>query len=134
MQQYFDGEIGALSLKTFLSSVRGVSKLVRGENLECDLTNDYEVSLKNLRKVCDDYLAGWLDEADVVAIAFFLLAADHLIWDKTTEQGSVVAELVDDWNSPEIDFPITARNMRRIARGLDEGIYDPGALSADESS
>ena len=132
LKQYFDGEIGVLSLKPFLSPVRDVSKLTKGDNFDCDLSDEYQLSLKDLRKVCDDYLAGSLDEADVVAIAFFLLAADHFVWDKTTESGAVVAEVIDDWNSPEIDFPITRRNMKRIARGLDEGIYDPQALSTDE--
>jgi len=129
VKEYFDGEIGALSLKPFLAAIRGQSELVAGRNLFTDLDRSRTVTSRDLEKICHDYLAGIFDAADVEALAFFLMGSDHFIWDNGTRDGAVVAELIDDWNAPEIAFAIDERNIRIIARGLSEGIYDTNNLS-----
>jgi len=128
LKMYFWGQIAPSSLKAFLDPVRQTSVLRTGEHFEFDLLEEYEVALADLKMICDHFLCGELGAVDVEALAFFLLASDNFVWDKGTEAGAVIAQIIHHWNCPEICFPITPHNMRIISRGLEEGVYDTQLL------
>lgn len=124
LKDYFAGDVDACSLKVFLSEIAGVNQLRADTNLNLDLADDYPLTLQHMIRICDDYESGDLEVSNVTAIAFFLLGSDHFGWDSATPTGAVIAELISDWSTPEIDFPITRDNMAAIRRSLTEGRYD----------
>lgn len=129
---YFLGDVSAVSLKEGLQSIRGVSVLRKGENFNCDLSHSWTIKLHDLKMVCDDFLNGVLDAKDVESMAFFMLASDHFEWDNATSDGAAVAELIDDWASSSVAYPINKRNMKMISRDLEEGVYDSQHLGANQ--
>lgn len=131
LKQYFEGEVSAQSLKVFLDTIIRKNELKREHNLICDLKDDYTVKLEHLIALCNDYLNKTLDAEDISGIAFFLQGSDHFDWDNRTEDGAVIADVLDDWCTPEIDYPINPRNIKMVKRGLYEGVYDTSTLSMD---
>lgn len=132
LRDYFSGEIDGGSLQVFLSEIVGVNELNAESNLACDLTSDFELRLDHLVMICDDFASEYFEASHVTAIAVFLLASDHFDWDSQTPTGAVIAELISDWSTPEIDYPITTENMNAIRSSLTEGRYDRSSLKIEE--
>lgn len=127
---YFRGDLSPTLLRENLSDVLGVATLRKDSNLICDLNGAYEIKIPDLIRVCSDFLRDALTSQDIESLAFFLLGADNIEWDSNTIDGAIVAELLDDWASPETAFPINRKNVKIILRGLEEGVYDPKHLGA----
>lgn len=129
---YLSEEIPGVTLRESLRELHNVSVLRKGTNFECDLKENYPLNLSHLRRICDEFLNEVFGAKDIESLAFFLLGSDHFEWDSKTREGGIVAEVIDDWATPTIAYPINARNMKMIARDLEEGVYDAHHLSANQ--
>lgn len=128
LHMYFMKDIDAEQLHKNLSRIHGTTALVKDKNLHHDLDADFLVTSECITKLCNDFLCGVLNEADIEAVALFLMASDHFFWDCNTKDGAMVSEIINIWNNADISFPITTWNMRMILRGLYEGVFDDRTL------
>lgn len=76
-----------------------------------DMTVDHTVTTGGLVRVCDAVLGGTLEPQKLKAIGFCIIASDHFDYDTDTDDGSLVAETVHDWSVPEINYPLSHRNV-----------------------
>jgi hypothetical protein len=81
-----------------------------------DLTEDFEVVPTHLVKLCDAVLAGKINAKHLELIGFALIGSDCFIWngDDTEGGGELVADVLHDWASPEINYPLTAENIAKF--------------------
>ena len=88
-----------------------------------DMEDDFTVSAAYLIALCDATLAGQLPSADLSAIATCMELSDRFHWDSATPEGELVADTLNCWSSPEINYPLTpamlAKFRRRLATGED---------------
>jgi len=71
------------------------------------MNKDIEISRKDLIKKCDDFLSGKINEESFETYASKLIVDDNIIWDD-----DVISDIIFQWDTPEINFPITKTNVR----------------------
>ena len=82
------------------------------------LAGEFDVTPLQLVRLCDAVLAGDLQPRDLETIGFCLVASDYFCWDSDTPDGSVVADTLHDWSSPEINYPLTEHSVRLFRERL----------------
>jgi len=86
-----------------------------------DMLEPFVVGPLHLARVCDAVLSQELRPDALRAIGFCLVASDSFEWDSDTPAGARVAEVAHDWSAPEINRPLTLRNVEHWrAHLLDE--------------
>jgi hypothetical protein len=85
------------------------------------IKEEIEVIPEYLVKLCDSFLMGKLEAADLEIIGNCLAMTDSFIWDNDTESGELVAETVYDWATPEHNYPITIENIKKFRERLSTG-------------
>jgi hypothetical protein len=81
------------------------------------MDSEFDVSRANLLTLCDGFLSGGLSAIDLEYIAFALIASDRFKWDG--DQDNTLAEILNDWAAPEINYPLNAENIQRCRRWLE---------------
>jgi hypothetical protein len=71
------------------------------------LNQEIKISRSDLIAKCDQYLNGEIQEKDFENYAWNLITEEHIDWDD-----DVISDIIYQWDSPEINFPITKQNIR----------------------
>ena len=79
-----------------------------------ELDEEFTVSVEHLVKLSDAVLDDALPADALAGIAFGLIADDHFLWDTDTPEGDRIGEALDDWSTPEINYPPTKGNIRKF--------------------
>jgi len=71
------------------------------------LNQEIKISRSDLIAKCDQYLNGEIEERDFENYAWNLITEENIDWDD-----DVISDIIYQWDSPEINFPITKQNVR----------------------
>ena len=100
LQQFLQGERDALWLKDAIASLDDRA-------LVADLGSAVHLSCRDLVRLCDAHLDGTVSASGLEALATAILGSDRLVWDETSLDGELVAEVLWDWSSPDSDAGLT---------------------------
>jgi hypothetical protein len=108
---YFKNKV---SVEALASDLKG-SRQSKGSTFSLDvepLRNEgsFIVTRTNLIQLCNEVINGELSFEDLNTIAFVVLCSDFIGYDETDR---VVDRVLDDWNNPDIRFPLTLVNMKK---------------------
>ncbi|MEQ1860380.1 MAG: hypothetical protein ABMA13_10625 [Chthoniobacteraceae bacterium] len=118
MRDYFLGTADIATLRADLQgAVTQTSHDVFSQHV-ISMDTDCDVSAAHLVSLCDAVLAGQLPAADLSVIAFCLVASDHFQWDTATPEGNLIGETLDDWDSPEINYPLNVQTVATFRHRL----------------
>jgi hypothetical protein len=104
-------------------AVEPVGRSSRRVHIE-DLPAGQEATITSemLVRLCDAALDGSLPASSLEPIAFAIVASDHFRWD---DGDDVVGRVLYDWASPEINFALTADNLRMFRDWLTGTVRPP---------
>jgi len=125
LKRYFDGTATAKALD---KDIEG-SETKTGHDLftiKIDQINNidkFEVSSKNLLRLCDDSIKGILKFKHLTTIGRALEFSEYFTWNNDTTDGRIVGTVVFDWANPEINFPLNMQNMMLWKEYLETGVY-----------
>jgi hypothetical protein len=85
----------------------GSSRRVRIEDLPAG--TEVTITPEMLVRLCDAFLAGTLSGTSLEITAFAILASDHFHW---SDEDEVVGRVLHDWAAPEVNWELTAANVR----------------------
>lgn len=100
LQQFLHGERDAAWLKDAIASLDDRA-------LVADLSSAVHLSCRDLVRLCDAHLDGAVPASALEALATAILGSDRLVWDETSLDGELVAEVLWDWSSPDSDAGLT---------------------------
>jgi hypothetical protein len=129
---YFQGKLSAEELAKDLkgSQIRSgydtTSVYITPINSE---EGEFIVMKEHLLQLCNDTLSGKLETIDLNTIAFALFTSDFFSRDDSSENSSVIENVVWDWDNPEIGYPLTLDNVKKWKEYLETGKYN---LNPDE--
>lgn len=83
----------------------------------------FQIRKEHLLRLCNEVLNGNLTLEDINSIALALVFSEYFVWDTKTEEGEVIETVIYDWDSPEINFPLTLSNMKLWKEYLETGEY-----------
>lgn len=84
---------------------------------------EFEVTREHLVKLRDEVISGKLSATDLNTIAFAIMASDYFTWDGHSIEGERVANVIFEWDNPEIGYDITTKNVRLWKEYLLTGEY-----------
>jgi hypothetical protein len=124
LRDYFDGLISTdiLYMDVEGSEVKTSPDAISINVNQIKEEGEYIITRDHLLKLCNDALIGNLKTNHLTTISFALIASDYFHWD--TDIDEVIAEVIFDWDNPEINFPITIDNLKLWKRYLETGEYD----------
>jgi hypothetical protein len=124
LRDYFDGEIDSDELSIDLKdSQKRTSYDVTTYYLDKLEEGEFEVTREHLVKLCDEVISGKLSATDLNTIAFAIIASDYFTWDGHSIEGGRVANVIFEWENPEIGYDITVKNVRLWKEYLLTGEY-----------
>lgn len=82
------------------------------------MTVDFDLRASHLVQLCDAVIAGAFDPRHLEAIGFALIGSDRFNWDAETADGARVAEVVNDWAAPEINYALTPATAAKFRHYL----------------
>ena len=119
LKAFFEGNCDSSTLvKDVEGAVTQTSLDVFTFRIEDDFSDNFTVDPEHLLKLCDAFLAGDVTAQLIEDIAFGLIASDNFDWDSETERGARVAEVLNNWDSPAINYPITSTSIKKFRRYL----------------
>lgn len=78
-----------------------------------DMSRHFLVTAEMLVRLCEAALAGQLSPLSLSTVAFAIIASDHFEW-----EDALVAAVLHDWSSPEINDPLHPDNLERFRAWL----------------
>jgi hypothetical protein len=124
LKDYFDNRITSDELSIDLKDSQKQTSYdvitVYVDNLN---EGEYEVTKEHLIKLCDEVVAGKLSTTDLNTIAFALISSDYFIWDNHSTEGERIDNVISEWDSPEIGFDLTIKNVQLWKEYLLTGVY-----------
>jgi hypothetical protein len=78
-----------------------------------DMSHEFVVTAEMLIRLCDAALERQISAISLSAVAFAMVASDHFDW-----HDELVAEVLNDWASPEINYPLGPHNLKRFRAWL----------------
>jgi len=126
LKQYFDGLITSKILNDGVegSETKTSYDVIRTNVDYLDGVDEFEVTKKELLKLCNDAITGTIKLEYLTTIGCVLEFSEYFYWDNETTDGKMVVNVITDWANPEINFPITAENMRLWKTYLESGVYN----------
>jgi len=116
LRQFFEGKASAEELAADVAgSTKSVGGVVSYQKVE-EMESDFRVNRSMLVALCDAVLAGRLAPELLHEIGFALSASDRFVWDADDDE--LASDLISDWSSPEISYPLTIENIRRCKAWL----------------
>lgn len=114
LRDFFLGRVDAGALSRDLDA----SIVDRGPNEAGVLIEDLEggehkVVVADLLKVCDAAVAGHLAPWKLEAVGFCLVASDYFQYDRDEPEGEVITTVIHLWASPQVNYPLTVKNVSR---------------------
>lgn len=78
-----------------------------------EMITDGEFRITNLHliSICDDVLRHRLKPDTLEPLTFILIGSDYFYWDTNSKEGQLVEEVIFEWNSPILNYPLTLENM-----------------------
>ena len=104
LQQFLKGERDAAWLREAIAALDDRA-------LVADLGAAVSLSCKDLVRLCDAHLDGTVEAKGLEALATAILGSDRLVWDETSLDGELVAEVLWDWSSPDSDAGLTTETI-----------------------
>ena len=89
-----------------------------------DTDNEFDVTKDHLIKLCDDVISGKLTTTDLNTIAFAIISSDFFTWDNEADDASIIENVINDWDNPEIGYDITIKNVGHWKEYLQTGNYN----------
>jgi hypothetical protein len=110
----------AAEVREAVEPLGGSSRRVHIEDLPAG--EEVSITAEMLVRLCDAVLAGALSGSALEIIAFAILASDHLHWG---EDDDLVGRVLYDWATPEINWELTASNVRMFRDWLTGRAHPP---------
>ena len=111
--------LGRISAKDLASDVAG-SVSHHPENVTVvhirDMDDSFVINRQMALSLCDAVLRDHLPSAMLATIGFALLASDLFEW----EEDDLLANIINDWSCPEVNWPLTKENVARCREWLME--------------
>jgi len=122
LRDFFLGKAGAKALsKDIEASIAAISPPGAPYSKTSEgivkMDSEFNLSRANLLTLCDAFLSGGLSAVDLECIAFALIASDGFNWDG--DQDNTLAEIINDWAAPQINYPLNVENIQRCRRWLE---------------
>ena len=125
LKKYFEGTATVKDLdKDLIGTVKIERNVSRHMITNFSHDSDFNVKSIHLIKLCDDVLNENLKLSDLGIIAFALVASDYFSWDSETIDGERVSEVIFQWDSPEINYPLTKENVKLWLHYLKTGEFN----------
>lgn len=78
-----------------------------------EMRRDFVITRDMLIRLCDAARERQLSPVSLRAVAFAILASDHFEW-----HDELVAEVLHDWSSPEVNYSLDPDNLERFRAWL----------------
>lgn len=113
--------LGAVSISALRADLEGAvtrtSHDVHRQTIT-DMEIAFSLSSAHLVSLCDAVLTNQLPPSDLSVIAFCLVASEHFQWDSDTPDGHLVEEMLYEWDSPEINYPLNLQTVAKFRHRL----------------
>jgi len=124
LKEYFENILTAEQLSLDLKdSQKRTSHDVTAVYIDDMKTGDFEVKKEHILKLCDDAILGKLLPTDLNTIGFALMASNYFFWESDTDDGKLIGDVVLEWDSPEIGYDLTLKNIKLWKEYLLTGKY-----------
>jgi len=104
LTQYLEGKRDAAWLKAAVAALRDPA-------LVADLAAPVTLSRDDLIRLCDAHLSDGLAADALGRLATAILGSDRLVWDETSLEGELVAEVLWDWSSPDAEAGLSSETI-----------------------
>jgi len=113
LRDYFDNLISTdiLYMDVEGSEVKTSPDVIRTHIEDINEDGEYTITRNHLLKLCNDTLNGNLKTNHLTTIAFALICSDYFTWD--SDEDDVVANVIFDWDNPDINYPVTIENLKK---------------------
>jgi hypothetical protein len=128
LRRFFQGELDAATLAEDLVGFMVTSANITKHPIE-EMSKSFQVWPEHLTLLCDAVLSGEIDPKHLQSIGFCIIASDNFEYDPDTSEGDLVDDIVSAWSVPEINYPLTAENVKKFREWLVSG-NDPFVLSS----
>jgi hypothetical protein len=122
IKNYFEGVIPIASLIGELKN----SVQQNGNEIAYDIENfksntEFQIKKKHLLLLCQAYLNAKFEISDLTKFAFILRSSDYFVWNNSEGEGSIVNDLITNWENPEINGELTKEYIQYCAYYLETG-------------
>jgi hypothetical protein len=122
LKEYFENLISAQELSKDLENTQQKTSYdVTSISIEQIEEGEFEITKSHLIKICDDFISGKLSPSDINAIASCLSFSDFFDWGGNTIDNKLVAEVIYDWDNPELSFDLNLENFQHWKEYLETG-------------
>src|SRR5262245_32717543 len=118
LREFFENRVSAGVLDADLRNAFEQTSLDSFQLRMTDVNEDFTVRMEHLVKLCDAVLAGELNPEALRAIGFGMIASDHFDWDGDSADGSAIAETLNDWASPEVNYQLSPATVKKFRHRL----------------
>lgn len=84
---------------------------------------EFQVETRHLISICDDVLNGRLKLSTLEIISSRLIASDYFTWEGSI-RADEISTVLYEWDSPEINYPLTLSNVKEWKRFLTDGVRE----------
>ncbi|WP_413998205.1 hypothetical protein ACMDB5_10480 [Flavobacterium sp. W1B] len=124
LKEYFEDKLTAEELSIDLyNSQKQTSYDVTSVYIDSIEDGEFEIKKEHLIKLCNDAILGKLSLIDLNTIGFALSGSDFFNWNGSTEDGKLISDVILEWDSPEIGYDITIKNILLWKEYLISGKY-----------
>lgn len=124
LRDYFMGTLAAQELAEDLrDSQKKTSYDVTTVYVDSMKSGEFAVTKQHLILLCDDVISGNIPLTDLNTIGFALIASDYFTWDNIPGDEETITQVISDWDSPEIGYDLTIKNVRLWKEYLLTGRY-----------
>jgi len=116
LREFFVGKTSAIKLARDVSGSVARLSQVASEVRIIDMDADFEVTRPMLVALCDAVLQGEFPPLELKTVGFALMASERFRWDG--DKDDVLASVIADWSTPEINYPLTMANVKRFRMWL----------------
>jgi hypothetical protein len=127
LKDFFSGNVDAKTLASDLKGSMVTTGTMTRHPIET-MMETFHVWPEHLTLVCDAVLRGDIDPKDLQAIAFCIIASENFVYDLDDSEGDMVDDVATAWSACEINYPLTADNVRKFREWLVTG-NDPFTTS-----
>ena len=126
LRDYFENKV---TVKTLAENVKDTQKRATYDTISVKVEQvqdgtTYQIRKEHLLRLCNEVLNGKLSLEDINSIALTLVFSEYFFWDTKTKEGEMIETTVYDWDSPEINFPLTLSNMKLWKQYFETGEYN----------
>lgn len=120
LASYFRGRVSAQGLardlKGAITQTGRDTYMLRAETMSAT----FVLTCAHLIKLCSDVEAGFIPPESLEAVGFGLIASDQFEWAESVDCEHI-AEVLYDWSSPPVNYPLTVSNVAKWRHFLETG-------------